>query len=33
MIAGGVDSSSLVQMNLNFNGFFYEPLQHKMPEV
>jgi acetyl-CoA C-acetyltransferase len=31
MIAGGVESISLVQFNLNFNGFFYEPLQTKMP--
>ena len=27
-IAGGVESISLVQFNLNLNGFFYEPLQH-----
>jgi len=33
MIAGGVESISLVQFNLNFNGFFYEPLQTKMPAV
>ncbi|WP_395647063.1 thiolase family protein [Terricaulis sp.] len=33
MIAGGVESISLVQFNLNFNGFFYEPLQQKMPAV
>jgi len=33
MIAGGVESVSLVQFNLNFNGFFYEPLQTKMPAV
>lgn len=32
-IAGGVESISLVQFNLNFNGFFYEPLQQKMPAV
>jgi len=32
-IAGGVESTSLVQFNLNFNGFFYEPLQQKMPAV
>lgn len=25
-IAGGVESISLVQFNLNLNGFFYEPL-------
>ncbi|MEJ0023652.1 MAG: thiolase family protein [Alphaproteobacteria bacterium] len=33
MIAGGVESISLVQFSLNFNGFFYEPLQIKMPAV
>lgn len=32
-IAGGVESISLVQFNLNFNGFFYAPLQQKMPAV
>jgi acetyl-CoA C-acetyltransferase len=32
-IAGGVESISLVQFNLNLNGFFYEPLQQKMPAV
>ena len=32
-IAGGVESISLVQFNLNFNGFFYEPLQQMMPVV
>jgi acetyl-CoA C-acetyltransferase len=32
-IAGGVESISLVQFNLNFNGFFYEPLQQNMPAV
>ncbi len=32
-MAGGVESISLVQFNLNFNGFFYEPLQLKMPAV
>ncbi len=32
MIAGGVESISLVQFSLNFNGFFYE-LQTKMPAV
>jgi acetyl-CoA C-acetyltransferase len=32
-IAGGVESISLVQFNLNFNGFFYEPLQQVMPAV
>ncbi len=33
MIAGGVESISLVQFNLNFNGFFYEPLRTKMPAI
>jgi acetyl-CoA C-acetyltransferase len=32
-IAGGVESISLVQFSLNFNGFFYEPLQQIMPAV
>ena len=32
-MAGGVESISLVQFNLNFNGFFYEPLQQVMPAV
>ena len=32
-IAGGVESISLVQFNLSFNGFFYEPLQQTMPAV
>jgi acetyl-CoA C-acetyltransferase len=32
-VAGGVESISLTQMNLNFNGFFYEPLQQRMPAV
>lgn len=32
-IAGGVESISLVQFNLDFNGFFYEPLQQMMPAV
>jgi len=32
-IAGGVESISLVQFNLNLNGFFYEPLQQIMPAV
>jgi len=32
-IAGGVEQISLVQFNLNFNGFFYEPLQQMMPAV
>src|SRR5689334_2441030 len=32
-IAAGVESISLVQFNLNMNGFFYEPLQQRMPAV
>jgi len=32
-IAGGVESISLVQFSLHFDGFFYEPLQMKMPAV
>ncbi|MGE3867071.1 MAG: acetyl-CoA C-acyltransferase [Hyphomonadaceae bacterium] len=32
-VAGGVESISLVQFHMNFNGFFYEPLQLKMPAV
>jgi acetyl-CoA C-acetyltransferase len=32
-IAGGVESISLTQMHLNFNNFFYEPLQQRMPAV
>jgi acetyl-CoA C-acetyltransferase len=32
-IAGGVESISLVQFNLNMNGFIYEPLQQRMPAV
>ncbi len=32
-IAGGVESISLVQFNLNLNGFFYEPLQQVKPAV
>lgn len=32
-IAAGVESISLVQFSLNLNGFFYEPLQTKMPSV
>jgi acetyl-CoA C-acetyltransferase len=33
IVAGGVESISLTQSNLNLNGFFYEPLQARMPEV
>ncbi len=32
-IAAGVESISLVQFNINLNGFFYEPLQQRMPAV
>jgi acetyl-CoA C-acetyltransferase len=32
-IAAGVESISLVQFNLNLNGFFYPPLQMRMPAV
>ena len=33
VIVGGVESISLTQANMNFNGFVYEPLQQKMPDV
>jgi len=33
VIAGGVESVSLVQFHLNMNGFFYEPLAKRMPAV
>src|SRR5262249_60358907 len=32
-IAAGVESISLVQFNLNMTGFFYPPLQPRMPAV
>jgi acetyl-CoA C-acetyltransferase len=32
-IAAGVESISLVQYNLNLNGFFYQPLQLRMPAI
>jgi acetyl-CoA C-acetyltransferase len=32
-IAAGVESISLVQFNLNLNGFFYQPLQQRMPAI
>ena len=32
-VAAGVESISLVQFHLNMNGFFYEPLQARMPAV
>src|SRR5262249_56683775 len=31
--AAGAESISLVQFNLNMSGFFYEPLQTRMPAV
>ncbi|HET9987405.1 MAG TPA: acetyl-CoA C-acyltransferase [Kofleriaceae bacterium] len=33
VIAGGVESISLVQFHLNLNNFFYAPLQQRMPAV
>jgi acetyl-CoA C-acetyltransferase len=33
VIAGGVESISLVQFNLNLIGFVYEPLEKRMPGV
>lgn len=33
VIAAGVESISLTQSQMNFNGFFYEPLQQKLPAV
>src|ERR1700761_4676300 len=32
-IAAGVESITLVQFSLHFDGFFYEPLQQRMPAV
>jgi len=32
-VAGGVESISLVQFNLNMKGFVYEPLRQRMPAV
>jgi acetyl-CoA C-acetyltransferase len=32
-VAAGVESISLVQYNLNLNGFFYQPLQQRMPAI
>src|SRR5258705_4151472 len=32
-IAGGVESISLTQFNMNLNGFVYEPLQQRMADV
>jgi acetyl-CoA C-acetyltransferase len=32
-VAAGVESISLVQFQLNLNGFFYEPLQLRVPAV
>jgi acetyl-CoA C-acetyltransferase len=33
LVAGGVESISLTQSNLNLKHFFYEPLQQRMPAV
>jgi acetyl-CoA C-acetyltransferase len=33
VVAGGVESITLVQFNLNLNYFFYEPLQQRVPSV
>jgi acetyl-CoA C-acetyltransferase len=33
IIAGGVESISLVQFSLHLDGFFYAPLQQRMPSV
>ena len=33
LVAGGVESISMTQSHINLNGFFYEPLQQKMPAV
>jgi acetyl-CoA C-acetyltransferase len=33
VMAGGVESISLVQFHLNLNNFFYAPLQKRMPAV
>ncbi|MFT3695544.1 MAG: thiolase family protein [Kofleriaceae bacterium] len=33
VIAGGVESISLVQFSLHLDGFFYAPLQQRMPSV
>jgi acetyl-CoA C-acetyltransferase len=33
LVAGGVESISLVQSSLHFDGFFYPPLQARMPAV
>jgi acetyl-CoA C-acetyltransferase len=33
IVAGGVESISLVQFNLNLNHFVYEPLRDRMPSV
>jgi acetyl-CoA C-acetyltransferase len=32
-VAGGIESISLVQFNLNTNGFVYEPLQQRIPAL
>ena len=33
VVAGGVESISMTQSHINLNGFFYEPLQQRMPAV
>jgi acetyl-CoA C-acetyltransferase len=33
IVAGGVESISMTQSHINLNGFFYEPLQTRMPAV
>lgn len=33
IVAGGVESISLVQFQMNFNDFFFEPLQSQRPDV
>lgn len=33
VVAGGVESISMTQSHINLHGFFYEPLQKRMPAV
>jgi acetyl-CoA C-acetyltransferase len=33
IVAGGVESISMTQSHINLNGFFYAPLQQRMPAV
>jgi acetyl-CoA C-acetyltransferase len=33
LLAGGVESISMTQSHINLSGFFYEPLQQRMPAV